>query len=112
MKIRPLLKWYGGKTSLVPLLLTLLPRHETYCEVFGGSGILLLSKPPAKVEVYNDVDMELVNFFRVVRDPALARQLRAELELTLYARSEHKDCIAGLGRTSDSVERARRFFVA
>jgi DNA adenine methylase len=59
----------GGKHRLVPQLVALLPK-DTHCyvEVFGGSGAVLLNKPPSPVEVFNDIDNELVNLFMTVRD--------------------------------------------
>jgi len=56
-----LIPYMGGKQGLVPRLLTMIPPHEMYVEVFGGGGALLLNKPPSTVEVYNDIDGELVN---------------------------------------------------
>ena len=60
--------WYGGKYSHLDWLLPLLPETKHYCEPFGGSAAVLVNRPPAPVETYNDVDGELVNFFRVLRD--------------------------------------------
>jgi len=53
---------------MVKKLLPLIPKHHTYVEVFGGAANLLLAKDPSPVEVYNDIDSGLVNFFRVLRD--------------------------------------------
>lgn len=103
--------WFGGKRYLVPLLLELLPPHDVYVEVFGGSGALLFSKPAAKLEVYNDIDSGLVNFFRVLRDPQRSAQLRTALDLTPYAREEYLDCRETWAGMADDVERARRWFV-
>ncbi len=63
-----LITWMGGKQRLVKNLLGLMPNHEVYCEVFGGSAALLLNKPPSHTEIYNDIDGNLVNLFLVVRD--------------------------------------------
>jgi DNA adenine methylase len=68
---RPHLKpfgWYGGKEALAPLLCSLLPTHTVYCEVFGGSGALLFAKPKSRLEIFNDLDGGVVNFFRVLRN--------------------------------------------
>lgn len=69
---------------------------------------MLLRKPRAYAEVYNDLDGEVVNLFRVVRDPALAAKLTEALYLTPFARDEFK---AAYGATDDPVERARRLVV-
>ena len=66
--MRPAFCYMGGKALLVKTLLRLIPRNiETYCEVFGGAGNLLLSKPSSNVEVWNDLDGELANLMRVIK---------------------------------------------
>jgi DNA adenine methylase len=60
--------WYGGKFSHLDWLLPLLPACHHYCEPFAGSAAVLLNRPPAPVETYNDLDGEVANFFRVLRD--------------------------------------------
>src|SRR5690242_14460533 len=85
--------WYGGKGALAPLLVSLLPVHEVYCEVFGGSGALLFAKPPSRLEVFNDLDSGVVQFFRVLRNPQQAEALQRALTLTPYAREEYYDCL-------------------
>jgi DNA adenine methylase len=70
--------WLGGKHSMVLKLLPLLPPAQSikiYVEVFGGGANLLFSRDPAGIEVYNDLDSGLVNFFRVLRDPKKIRQI-------------------------------------
>ena len=59
--------WYGGKFSHLDWLLPLLPECHHYCEPFAGSGAVLLNRKPSKVETYNDLDGEVVNFFKVLR---------------------------------------------
>ncbi|WP_238361002.1 DNA adenine methylase [Iningainema tapete] len=60
--------WYGGKFSHLDWLLPLLPDSQHYCEPFGGSAAVLLNRNPSLVETYNDLDGEVVNFFRVLRE--------------------------------------------
>jgi DNA adenine methylase len=60
--------WYGGKYSHLDALLPLLPSAHHYCEPFGGSAAVLLNREPAPVETYNDLDGEVANFFRMLRD--------------------------------------------
>jgi DNA adenine methylase len=60
--------WYGGKFSHLDWLLPLLPPCHHYCEPFAGSGAVLLNRAPSAVETYNDIDGDVVNFFRVLRD--------------------------------------------
>jgi len=61
-------KYLGGKHFLLKELLKRIPPHDVYVEVFGGSADLLFHKPPSKIEVYNDIDGDLVNLFEVVRN--------------------------------------------
>jgi DNA adenine methylase len=58
----------GGKRQLAPQIIQLLPSCHAYVEVFGGSGAVLLNKPPSPVEIFNDIDGALVNLFMTVRD--------------------------------------------
>lgn len=61
------IKWVGGKSKLASRLISMFPPHICYVEVFGGAGHVLFTKSPSTVEVYNDFDGELVNFFKVVK---------------------------------------------
>lgn len=86
------------------------PPHRFYLEPFGGGASVLLKKPRSKCELYNDLDGEVVNYFRVLRDPEQAADLKAMLELTPFAREEMKAAFQPL-ENGDPVERARRFFI-
>jgi len=61
-------RFFGSDTPILDVILSLVPPHHTYVEVFGGSAVVLLSKPPSKVEVYNDKDLDLYNLFLCYRD--------------------------------------------
>lgn len=104
--------WYGGKQYLAPALVDMLPPHEVYVEVFGGAGSLLFSKAASRLEVYNDLDSGLVNFFRVLRDENKTRELKRLLDLTPYAREEWRDCSATWQSAGSEIEMARRWFMA
>lgn len=103
----------GGKGMLVNKLLPLIPPHRIYVEVFGGGAHLLFAKKPAPVEIYNDIDSDLVNFFRVLRDPQKSAELCRLLELTPYSREEHDYACAILQKSEglSDIERAYFFFV-
>jgi len=112
---KPVLKpfpYFGGKSALAPTLVSLLPQHTVYCEVFGGSGAVLFAKQPSKVEVFNDLDSGVVNFFRVLRNTRQAARLQRLLALTPYAREEYDACWETWRATRDPVERARRWYVS
>lgn len=100
--------WYGGKYSHLDWLLPLLPPCHHYCEPFGGSAAVLLNRDPSPVETYNDLDGEVVNFFRVLRDDP-ERLIRA-IGLTPFSREEFA-LACELDPTLDPLERARRFYV-
>lgn len=102
--------WYGGKFSHLKFLLPILDAipHQHYCEPFGGSAAVLLNKPPANIETYNDLDSEVVNFFRVLRDLELRDSLIWAIRFTPYSREEFR---RALEPADDPQERARRFFV-
>lgn len=103
--------WYGGKYSHLDWLLPLLPRTLHYCEPYGGSAAVLLNRVPAPVETYNDLDGEVVNFFRVLRDRR--DDLIAAIALTPFSREEFCAAIEANGNGHDlsDVERARLFYV-
>lgn len=101
--------WYGGKYSHLDWLLPLLPETKHYCEPFGGSAAVLVNRAPAPVETYNDVDGELVNFFRVLRDDK--EKLLEAIGLTPFSREEFELAIQEPTSAISELERARRFFV-
>jgi DNA adenine methylase len=103
--------YMGGKTQLVPKLLRLIPPHSTYCEVFGGAGNLLLSKPPSHVEVWNDKDGALANLMRVIKTcpHLLIRAARGiPYSRVWYERLQRE--IKTTGLTGTEVQRAAKFW--
>ncbi|WP_043008514.1 DNA adenine methylase [Comamonas testosteroni] len=102
---KPALRYHGAKFRLAPWILEHFPPHRCYVEPFGGAAGVLLQKPRAYAEVYNDLDGEICNFFRVLRDPEQASKLLAQIELTPYARDEFD---LSYESVSDPIEAARR----
>lgn len=102
---RPALRYHGGKFRLAPWIQQFFPEHGCYVEPFGGAAGVLLRKPRVYAEVYNDLDGDIVNFFRVVRDPKLRADLIEACRLTPYAREEFDQAYLP---TDDPLERARR----
>lgn len=103
---RPILRWHGGKWILAPWILRHLPRHRVYVEPFGGAASVLLRKPRSYAEIYNDLDGEVVNLFRVARDRG--DELRRAIELTPFSRDEFT---SSYHETPDALEQARRTVV-
>lgn len=103
---RPVLRYFGGKFLLAPWIISNMPKHRTYVEPFGGGASVLLCKPRSTAEVYNDLDIEVVNVFRVIRDrPA---ELQLALEASPWARDEFK---LSQEPSGDDLEQARRTLV-
>lgn len=100
--------WYGGKFSHLDWLLPLLPDCLHYCEPFAGSGAVLMNRDPSPVETYNDIDGEVVNFFRVLRESK--DDLIEQIALTPFSREEFA-LACELDPDLTNVERARRFYV-
>ncbi len=100
--------WYGGKFSHLDWLLPLLPACHHYCEPFAGSAAVLLNREPSPVETYNDLDGEVVNFFRTLRDQK--DRLLEAIGLTPFSREEFA-LACELDPALPAVERARRFYV-
>jgi len=101
--------WYGGKYSHLDWLLPLLPKCHHYCEPFGGSAAVLLNRDPSPVETYNDIDGEVVNFFRVLRNQT-EKFLKA-IALTPFSREEFFIACSLNDKNISDLERARRFFI-
>lgn len=104
---RPALRYHGGKWRLAPWIISHFPEHRIYVEPFGGAASVLLRKPRAYAEIYNDLCGEVVSFFRVLRGPRSAELVEA-LRLTPYAREEFEQSYEAC---EDPVERARRLVV-
>lgn len=105
---RPVLRWHGGKWKLAPWIIQHFPKHRVYVEPFGGAASVLFRKPRSYGEVYNDLDGDVVNLFRVLRDPDCAAELERRLRLTPFARTEHADAYTV---ATDPIERARQLVI-
>lgn len=106
---RPVVRYHGAKFRLAPRIIAHFPPHERYVEPYGGgAGVLLRkSRDGIKGEIYNDLDADIVNVFRVLRDPITAALFKAQCELTPFSRVEFNEFYEPyLG--NDPVERARR----
>lgn len=100
------LRYPGGKAKIAPWIVSQLPPHDVYIEPFFGGGSVLFAKPPARVEVVNDLSERVVNLFRVLREHP--DELACLVALTPYSRAEYRESDE---ITGDSLEDARRFLV-
>lgn len=103
---RPILRYHGGKWMLAPWIISHFPEHRVYVEPFGGAGSVLLRKPRAYAEIWNDLDGELNNLFEVVRNKGEA--LTRAVYLTPFSRTDFK---LSFMPTANKVEQARRTIV-
>lgn len=108
--IRPILRWHGGKWLLAPWIIENFPPHQVYTEVYGGAGYVLIRKSRSYAEVYNDMDGDVINLFRVIQDEKKSGKLINKLKSTPFARDEY-----ALALESDTaineVEKARRLII-
>ena len=103
---KPALRYYGGKHRSANWIMGYFPPHYTYVEPFGGAAGVLLQKQPATFEVYNDLDSNVVTFFKVLRERR--GELVDAIEFTPWSREELKLAFEPAG---DELEIARRFYV-
>ena len=102
----PPVRYLGSKWQLADWLVAQFPPHELYCEPFAGSAAVFFRKYPSAIEVLNDVDGEVVNFFRVLRSQP--EDLVNAIDLTPWSRAEYD---LSYEPCDDPLERARRFYV-
>lgn len=107
-QLRPPFIYYGGKTTLGARIAALLPEHRQYVEPYGGSLAVLLAKPPARLETVNDLDGDLMLFWRVLRDRP--DELARVCWLTPHSRAE-REAAKDRPEDLDDLERARRVWV-
>lgn len=109
--MRPPFPYYGAKGRLAPWIVGHMPReHRVYVEPFAGSAAVLFARPrPAAHEILNDLDGNVVTFFRMLRDRE--QDLVRALTLTPYSRDEYLTADLEASSNLDDLERARRFFV-
>ena len=88
-------------------IVSLMPQHRTYLEPFFGSGAVLFNKPPSAIETVNDIDGDIVNFFRVLREQP--EELAKAISLTPYSRDVFNDAHENRGTTD--FDRAYRFAI-
>lgn len=86
------ISYYGGKQKLATKILSLIPEHKLYCESFTGGGAIFFAKPPSLVEVLNDTNKEMMNFYQVVQTQF--NELEKKARQTLHSRDLHqKACV-------------------
>lgn len=106
-EIKSILNYPGGKWGMAKEIVDLMPPHRSYLEPFFGSGAVLFNKPPSAIETINDIDGDIVNFFKVLREQP--GDLSMLIAVTPYARDVFDD--AHENRGTDPLDRAYRFAI-
>ncbi len=112
-RLRSPILWFGGKGRMLPKLLPIVENipHRIYVEPFGGGASVLMAKHPKPVEVYNDIDSGLYDFFRVLSDPDLFAQFYERVYPMPYSRQLYRECMAGWRDETDRVKRVSMWYV-
>ncbi len=102
--------WIGGKRILAKTIISTMPEHHTYVEVFGGAGWVLFRKEPSEVEVWNDLNADLVNLFKIVRNQL--SQFKRRQYLLLSSRDEYYTFMKAMkeGKLKSDIDRAIAFY--
>ena len=115
LSISPVLKYPGSKHSIADWIVSHIPPHQVYLEPYFGSGCVFFAKKLAKIETINDIDGQVVNLFRVIREQP--EELARMVEFTPWARREQQDILTSASdleyfkTTGDPLEDARRLLV-
>jgi DNA adenine methylase len=106
--MRSPIKWAGGKSRLRNQIINILPEHTCYVEPFCGAAWVLFGKPLSQVEIINDIDGDLINFFRVIKQRP--EDFIRSFDLELVSRQQYDELAALNPENIDSIERAHRFY--
>ncbi|MCI7130369.1 MAG: DNA adenine methylase [Lachnospiraceae bacterium] len=104
--MKTVLMYPGAKNRIANWIISYMPTHDVYLELFSGSAAVLLNKARCHIETLNDVDGDIVNFFSVLRD--YPEELCRLIDFTPFARDEYNNAFDW---TDDPIERARRYCV-
>ena len=102
-----ILNYPGAKWGMAKQIVSMMPPHRSYLEPFFGSGAVLFNKPPSAIETVNDIDGDITNFFKVLRERP--EELAEAISLTPYSRDVFND--AHENRGTESFDRAYRFAI-
>ena len=106
--MRSVLKYPGAKNKLAEWIISNMPKHEIYLEPFFGSGVVFFNKPEVKIETINDINSDVYNYFKVIRD--CPNELCEALLFTPYSRDEYENSYKHEANETD-IEKARKFAV-
>lgn len=104
--------YFGGKSRLAASLIPLFPAHKRYVEVFGGGGSILFAKPPSTIEIYNDLDSALFDFFTVLASPRQFARFKRLVESRPFSKQLHLHCVRTWAREKNVVSRVAKWYIA
>lgn len=107
--MKTILKYPGAKNRLADWICEYIPSHDVYLEPYFGSGAVFFNKVPARIETINDLDKNVVNYFRVLREKP--EELIDQLKLTPFSRDEYYDACNNYSENDSDIEKARKFVV-
>lgn len=88
VRLKTPISYYGGKQKLAATIVSLIPRHTLYCEPFIGGAAVFFAKKASEIEVINDTNRELINFYRVAKNDFVS--LEKEIRISLHSRDLHR----------------------
>lgn len=109
--MRTLLRYPGSKQRIAPWIIEQMPKHHSYLEPYFGGGAILFNKEPSKIETVNDLDDDVVNLFRVIKNSVAREKLIKEIVLTPYARQEYDNAFPDNPEALLPEERAKNFLI-
>lgn len=106
----PILRYQGSKYRIAQWIISHFPPHKVYCEPCGGNASVLLNKKPAITEIYNDINSNVVLYFKMLRDKVKNEMLCRQIELTPWARQEYEASLIDC-EDDDDLEKCRKLFI-
>jgi len=103
------LRYVGGKSRISEKIIGMIPEHTTYCEVFAGAGWIFFKKEPSRYEVLNDLDSDLISFYRVLQNHL--EEFLKQFKFLLTSREWFEDWKSQLdGRGLTDIQKAARYY--
>lgn len=88
-KVRTVLKYPGSKWNIASQIVSMMPKHHSYVEPYFGSGAVLFNKASSNIETINDLDNDVVNLFRCIKEDS--ERLARLVMTTPFSREKYED---------------------
>lgn len=108
-KVRTVLKYPGSKWNIAGQIVSMIPKHHSYVEPYFGSGAIMFNKGPSNIETINDLDNDVVNLFRCIKEDS--EKLASLVVATPYSRVEYDEAFENSQNIMDPYEKAVRFLI-